>query len=187
MEIRPAALADAEAILAIYAPYVQSTAITFEYEVPDPEAFRSRMEGILKNYPYLVASENGKITGYAYAGPFHPRAAYQHAAEMSVYLDMQCRYRGIGRILYRELEKRLIRQNVFSLYACVTTTGRADDPYVSDASIRFHEKMGYVPVGEYHQCGYKFNRWYDVTWLEKDLGTRPENPEPFIPWPILSK
>ena len=102
--IRPAEADDAEAILAIYAPYVQNTAVTFECDVPDKQSFRSRMEGIMQEYPYLVAEENGKILGYAYAGPFHGRAAFKHTAEISVYLKKECRHQGIGRQLYLELK-----------------------------------------------------------------------------------
>ena len=97
MEIRLATMEDAEEILAIYAPYVRNTAITFEYDVPDINEFRSRIESTLENYPYLVAVKEGRIIGYAYAGAFRKRAAYQHSAEMSIYLDEQCRQQGIGR------------------------------------------------------------------------------------------
>ncbi len=183
MNIRLAAADDAEAILAIYAPYVRDTAITFEYDVPGLGEFRSRVTETLKNYPYLVAEEDGNIVGYAYAGPVRTRAAYRHSAEMTVYVARECRRRGIGKKLYRELEKLLLRQNVFAVYACVTSSVRADDPYVTDASVRFHEKMGYAETGVFHQCGNKFGRWYGVIWLEKNLGTRPENPEPFLPFP----
>ena len=185
MKIRIASIGDAEAILAVYAPYVRNTAITFEYDVPEIRNFRSRIKETLKNYPYLVAEENGKIVGYAYAGVLRERAAYQHIAEMSVYVDQECRRRGIGRALYQELERGLHRQNVFSVYACVTASGRKDDAYVDDGSIRFHERMGYGKVGEYPLCGYKFGRWYDVVWLVKDLGEKPDQPEPFIPFSAL--
>ena len=186
MEIRLAKVDDAEEILAIYAPYVQNTAITFEYDVPDISEFRSRIESTLKNYPYFVAVEEGRIVGYAYAGAFRKRAAYQHSAEMSIYLDEQCRQKGIGTLLYQELEKRLLEQNVFSVYAGVTASDREDDAFVTDASIRFHEKMGYAKIGEYHLCGYKFNQWYNVAWFEKTLGIRLEKPAPFIPFSALN-
>ena len=187
MEIRLATADDAELILAIYAPYIQNTAITFEYDVPEAGAFRSRIEETLKRYPYLVAAEEGRILGYAYAGPLGKRAAYQHSAEMSIYLEGHCRQRGIGRQLYLELEKRLLRQNVFNVYAGVTASDRENDPYVTDASILFHEKMGYTRIGEYHLCGYKFGQWYSVIWLGKALGNRPERPEPFIPFSVLNE
>ena len=187
MEIRLATVEDAEAILAIYAPYVRNTAVTFEYDVPEIREFRSRVENTLNNYPYLVATEEGKIVGYAYAGPFGKRAAYQHSAEMSIYLDERCRQRGIGSRLYRELEKRLLRQNVFNVYAGVTASERKNDAFVTDASIRFHEKTGYRRIGEYHLCGYKFDQWYSVVWLGKELGNRPEKPAPFIPFSALKE
>ncbi len=186
MEIRLATIDDTEAILAIYEPYVRNTAITFEYEVPCPEEFRSRIRETLRNYPYLVAAEGESIVGYAYAGPFRKRAAYQHSAEMSIYIDQRCRQHGIGRSLYLELENRLIRQNVFSLYAGVTKSDRPDDAYVTNGSICFHEKMGYTKIGEYHLCGYKFGQWYNVAWFEKCPGTRPEKPDPFIPFSVLN-
>ena len=187
MRIRPATVDDAEAILAIYAPYVQNTAVTFEYDVPDIQSFRDRTAGILQEYPYLVAEENGKILGYAYAASFHSRAAYKHTAEISVYLDKEYHYQGVGRLLYQELENRLIRQNVFVLYACITSTDRQDDPFLTDGSIRFHEKMGYRAIGEHHLCGYKFDRWYSVIWMEKVIADRPEKPESFISYSKLLK
>lgn len=186
MKIRLAAAEDAEAILAVYAPYVRNTAITFEYEVPEADTFRARVEKTLRNYPYLAAEEDGKIVGYAYAGALRERAAYQHIAETSVYLDGAYRRRGIGRALYRELEARLVRQNVFSVYACITGTDRAKDPFADGGSVPFHEKMGYREVGKFPRSGYKFGRWYDVVWMEKSIADRPENPEPFIPFSGLT-
>ena len=185
MLIRLASVDDAEEILAIYAPYVLDTAITFEYDVPEIGEFRSRIETTLKNYPYLVAVEEGRIVGYAYAGAFRKRAAYQHSAEMSIYIDQRYRQHGIGMSLYLELEKQLVRQNVLSLYAGVTVSDRPDDAYVTDGSICFHERMGYTRIGEYHLCGYKFGQWYNVAWFEKSLGTRPEKPDPFIPFSVM--
>ena len=182
MEIRLASMDDAEDILAVYAPYVRETAVTFEYDVPDADTFRRRVETIRKEYPYLVAAEDGKIVGYAYASAFHERAAYRHTAETSIYLARNRRMRGIGTQLYRELEKRLLRQNVFVLYACVTATDRKNDAFLTDGSILFHEKMGYTVIGKHHLCGYKFDQWYSVVWMEKVLRERPEKPEPFIPF-----
>ncbi|MBQ5676713.1 MAG: N-acetyltransferase, partial [Lachnospiraceae bacterium] len=105
MIIRNASVDDAEALLNIYAYYVKNTAITFEYEVPSLEEFKERITNTLKKYPYLVAEKEDKIVGYAYAGSFHTREAYQHAAELSVYVRQDWRGHGIGSSLYRELEK----------------------------------------------------------------------------------
>ena len=82
----------AAALLAIYAPYVRETAITFEYDVPDEREFAARIRHVLEKFPYLVAeADDGEIVGYAYAGVFHPRAAYQWCAEMSVYVKRDAR------------------------------------------------------------------------------------------------
>ena len=87
VKIRTATENDAEALLEIYEPYVRETAITFEYEVPSAEEFRSRIRNTLLKYPYLVVEQDGEIIGYAYAGPFHDRPAYDWAVETSIYVD----------------------------------------------------------------------------------------------------
>ena len=163
------------------------TAVTFEYDVPDTVSFRTRIRDILKNYPFLVAAEGERILGYAYAHAFYGRAAYRHTAEPSIYLDGSCRRQGIGRRLYEELEKRLLQQHVYVLYACISFPDRRDDPFLTDGSIRFHEQMGYTAAGEHRLCGYKFGRWYSVRWMEKNLAERPETPAPFIPFPELEE
>ena len=94
--IRTANLDDAAALLAVYAPYVEQTAITFEYEVPSLEEFRGRIAHTLRRYPYLAAEESGEILGYAYTGPFGERAAYSWAVETSIYLRQDVRGQGLG-------------------------------------------------------------------------------------------
>lgn len=185
MEIRTAVLEDAEELRNLYAPYVTDTAITFEYEIPEVEEFSRRIEQTLKKYPYLVAVQDGAIIGYAYAGAFRTRAAYQHSAELSIYVDPAFHGAGIGRRLYLELENILRRQHVYVLYACITATSRQQDPNLNDGSIRFHEKMGYTLAGSFHQCGYKFGRWYDMIWMEKEIEKRPADPKPLVPFPAL--
>lgn len=107
--IRAAMPTDAADLLAIYAPYVRETLITFEYTVPTQAVFAQRIRHTLDNqYPYLVAEERGTIVGYAYASAFHPRAAYQWTAELSVYVSLAAQGRGIGRQLYAALEAALI-------------------------------------------------------------------------------
>ena len=106
LRIRTARLSDAPALLKIYAPYVEKTAITFECTVPDIEEFAARMRATLRRYPYLVAERGGEIVGYAYAGPFGSRAAYDWAVEMSIYLREDQRHRGTGKRLYAALEAR---------------------------------------------------------------------------------
>lgn len=187
MEIRLVTKDDAPALQRIYAPYVNETAVTFEYDAPDAAEFARRIENTLREYPYLAAVEDGRIVGYAYAGSFHSRAAYKHCAEVSVYVDREHRGKGIGSLLYSELERRLVRQNVYLLCACITSTERKDDAHLTDASIRFHHKKGYVLVGKHELCGYKFGKWYSVVWMEKLIALREASPEPFIPFSKISE
>lgn len=186
MEIRIARTADAAAIQQIYAPYVAHTAITFEYDVPTVEEMRERIGHTLLKYPYLVAQEQDVITGYAYAGPLRTRAAYSHCAEVSIYLAESRKREGTGQRLYQELERILLRQNVYVLNACITMTERPQDEYLPDASIPFHRHMGYSRIGTHRLCGYKFGRWYSMIWMEKEIAPRPEQPEAFIPFPELT-
>ena len=187
MNIRAAAAEDAASIQKIYAPYVEKTAVTFEYEAPGVDEIRRRIVHTLREYPYLVAVEQGEIVGYAYAGPFYPRAAYRHSAEVSIYLDAKQQKKGIGTRLYRELETRLLRQNVYVVYACIAASERGEDEHLTDASLCFHEKMGYTLAGKHRLCGYKFKKWYSVVWMEKSLSPRPEQPEAFIPFSELGR
>lgn len=167
---------DAGRLVEIYAPYVKQTAVTFEYEVPSVAEFRKRIESILKKYPYMVAEQDGEITGYAYAGVFIERPAADWAAEAAIYVDRGRRRSGVGRALYEALEKALIRQNILNINACIACP-EAEDEYLTYDSIRFHERMGYRMAGRFHQCGYKFGRWYDLVWMEKHLGEHPAKPE----------
>lgn len=166
--LRPATVADAEELLSIYAPYVTGTAITFEYDVPTIDDFRGRIEHTLGSYPYIVAVDetDGSLLGYAYASRFKPRAAYQFACETSIYLRQDARGAGVGKALLTALEDGLIKQGIRSICACITYVQVAD-PYLTNASMRFHERMGYKLVAHFHRSGFKFGRWYDMIWMEK--------------------
>lgn len=182
--IRTAQPQDAQELLAIYAPYVERTAITFEYEVPGPEEFRERIENTLKKYPYLVAERAGELLGYAYTGPFVGRAAYGWSAEVSIYLRQDSRKMGIGRRLYERLENISRSQNITNLNACIGCPEQEDE-HLTNNSLRFHAHMGYDMVGVFHRCGYKFGTWYDMAWMEKLIGEHRSNPFPVIPFPEL--
>ena len=173
LTIRPANLADAQAIQVIYAPYVEKTAITFEYLVPSKEEFRSRIAHTLERYPYLAAIKGEKPLGYAYVSPFKERAAYSWAVETSIYISEDARGLGLGSQLYKVLEYILKQQNIINLNACIT--------YPNPASIAFHEHFGYKTVAHFTKCGYKLDRWQDMIWMEKMLSEHPEKPQPVIP------
>lgn len=184
--IRVATPADAEALLAIYAPYVQHTAITFETAVPAAADFKNRIAATLPRYPYLVAQAAGEIVGYAYTGAFVGRAAYDWAAETSIYLAAGRRGKGWGRKLYAALEAVSRAQGLVNLYACIGMPAEPQDPYLTDASAAFHAHLGYRRVGTFRRCGYKFARWYDMIWMEKIIGAhRTPMPAP-MPFDRLS-
>lgn len=170
MNICPVTANDAKELLEIYAPYVQNTAITFEYEVPSLEEFEGRIKNISAKYPYIKAvDDEGNILGYAYAGAFKGRRAYDWSVETTVYVKQDARRSGVGKALYEALEGALAYIGILNVNACIAKPV-GDDPYLTTDSIIFHGKMGYTPVGVFHQCGYKFKRWYDMTWMEKMLG-----------------
>lgn len=176
---------DAEGLLAIYAPYVEETAITFEYEVPSVEAFRARIAHTLATYPYIVAVEKNKIIGYAYVGRLHERAAYDWSVETSIYVDRRARKHGLGRQLYERLEAILCAMNIINVNACIAYPGTNNDPYLNTNSPDFHAHLGYQLVGHFHACAYKFDRWYDMIWMEKWIAPHPAKPEAMIPFPAL--
>ena len=187
IRLRTAAVSDAEAILAVYAPYIQKTAITFEYEVPSPEEFRQRITATLKSHPYLVAESGGAILGYAYTHPFIGRAASSWSAEASIYLREDACKQGLGRRLYQSLEDVSRAQNILNLNASIAVSEAEDDPYVTRNSADFHAHLGYRQVAEFHCCGCKFGRWYNLIWMEKFLGEHTASPAPVIPFPELSR
>ena len=173
--IRTATPMDAPALLALYAPYVQQTAITFEYDVPTVEEFSLRISQVLQKYPYLVAQRDGELLGYAYAGSFNERAAYDWAVETSVYVGQDKKKQGIGGRLYQALEQTLGEQGILNLNACIAYP-EVEDEYLTHNSVQFPRHLGYRLVGEFHQCGYKFGRWYNMVWMEKHIGSHPAAP-----------
>ena len=169
MRIRSAVVEDANRLLEIYGHYVVHTAISFEYEVPSEEEFRQRVANTLRKYPYLVLEDEGEIRGYAYAGPFSPRAAYDRSCETTVYLDRAVRGRGYGWALYEALEAALKERGFLNLYAKIADP-EVEDEYLTKVSQRFHSRLGFTKVGEFHRCGCKFGRWYNMVCMEKIIG-----------------
>ena len=169
LSIQVAQIADAKKLLAIYAPYVRETAITFEYEVPTLKEFRGRIRHTLQKYPYLVAEQDGTILGYAYVGPFHDRAAYEWAVETSIYVEENLRRCGVGGKLNRALEAVCGAMGILNMEACIGVP-EEEDEYLTRNSENYHAHIGYRLVGEFYQCGYKFGRWYNMVWMEKMIG-----------------
>jgi L-amino acid N-acyltransferase YncA len=163
--IRDASPDDAATIAAIYRPIVERTTISFELDAPDEGEMGSRIVEITRRYPWLVAIDDGKrITGYAYASPHRKRAAYASSVDVSAYVDEAARQHGIGRALYTELFARLAQDGTFH-------RAFAGIALPNDASIAFHQRLGFEPVGIYREVGYKFGRWLDVSWWQRRIET----------------
>ena len=127
INIRSATSDDAKKLLEIYGPYVKNTAISFEYEVPSEEEFQNRIANTIRKYPYLIAEEDDQILGYAYAGAFYGRAAYDWSVETTIYLAPNATKKGVGRLLYETLEQKLKGMGILNLYACIAYPDVEDD------------------------------------------------------------
>jgi L-amino acid N-acyltransferase YncA len=156
--IRPAEPRDAEGCLAVYAPYVATSAATFETTPPDPQDMRER---IAEAKLWLVAERDGRIAGYAYASPHRGRAAYRWAADVAVYVDRAAHRRGVGRELYEALLPLIARQNLHVACAGITLP--------NEASVALHEAVGFELVGIYRAIGFKGGAWRDVGWWQARL------------------
>ena len=159
--IRAATEKDIPAMLAIYGGYVETSTATFEYDVPCRKEFMQRFYTITAQFPWLVWEEDGEILGYAYASAPFSRAAYRWCAEPTVYLRPEAQGKGIAKKLYAMLEWLLEKQGYQVCYALVCSENQR--------SLDFHEKAGYIRRAELPECGYKFNRWLGLIWMEKRL------------------
>ena len=153
--------ADAAACAAIYAPYINDTVISLEEVPPTTEQMGHRIARITERYPWLVAEDDGEITGYAYAGPHRERAAYRWASDVTVYLSPAYFRRGIGSALYTALFDLLVFQGVYVACAGVTLP--------NEPSVGLHASMGFLPVGVYRRVAWKFGSWHDVGWWQLQL------------------
>ncbi len=172
MHIRKATEADAETLLAIYAPYI-ATPVTFENELPTVEEFARRIREITAFYPYLVCEMADRIVGYAYAHRQMERAAYQWNAELSVYIDKDFTRCGIGKQLYTRMIELLRRQHVQTLYSLITLP--------NEASVALHRSFGFRIAGIHKQTGYKCGCWHDVMWMDLRINSAEGEPPALEP------
>jgi phosphinothricin acetyltransferase len=156
--IRLAQEHDAAAIAAIYRPFVEATAVSFETVAPDRDEMARRITETMVSYPWLVCDIGGQVAGYAYASPHRVRAAYQWSVDASVYVGAQYQRCGIGRGLYTSLFRILAAQGFFNACAGITLP--------NPASVALHESVGFTPVGVYRRVGYKLGAWHDVGWWQ---------------------
>ena len=170
--IRVARVEDAAEILAIYAPVVKTTAISFELEPPSLATIQQRVAAILQNHPWLVYEHQEHICGYAYASRHRDRAAYQWSTDVTIYVHPEWHRRGVGHALYTSLLAVLRLQGFFNAYAGITLP--------NPASVGLHESVGFQPLGVYREVGYKLGAWHDVGWWSLALHPKVPDPEPPI-------
>lgn len=159
--IRQATISDCKEILDIYSHYIENTSVSFETEVPSLTEFSSRIGSIINIYPYLVYIRNNKIIGYAHASKHRERAAYRYDIDVSVYIQNGLQGQGAGTALYTNLFEILASRKYYNAYAGITLP--------NEKSIALHYKFGFKEIGVHHNTGYKFNKWHDVMWFEKQL------------------
>ena len=159
--IRSASLVDAPSLLAIYRPYVERTAVSFELEVPSVEEFAARIAKALAGWHWLVAEHEGQCVGYAYASSHRERPAYKWSVEVSAYVAPDHQRQGLGLALYSQLFRELSTRGFCNAYAGVTLP--------NEPSLALHRKVGFSPVGIFHAVGRKFGQWQDVAWFQRSL------------------
>jgi phosphinothricin acetyltransferase len=162
---RPVAPGDVAAITRIYAHAVKHGTASFELEPPDEAEIARRLEALLaRRFPYLIAAQDGVILGYAYAGPYRARPAYDWCVEDSIYIAPDMQRRGIGRLLLTELvaaaETRGFRQMIGVIGDSANT-----------ASVAVHAAVGFRLIGTFQSIGFKFGRWLDTVLMQRALGT----------------
>jgi phosphinothricin acetyltransferase len=166
--VRAATEADAAACAAIYAPYVEDTAITFELEPPSTQEMAQRIAAAQRTHAWVVLEDGGRVVGYAYGARFAQRSAYRWACEVSVYIERGRRRTGGGRALYESLLPRLGARGFRVAVAGMTLP--------NDASIGLHRALGFEPVGTYRRIGYKLGHWHDVAWAQRLIGEGGDPP-----------
>ena len=152
--IRPATESDAAGVAAIYDWYVANTTITFEVDPVPAAEMAQRMRAVLAAHDWLVLERGGELLGYAYAGRYHARAAYELATESTIYLRNGVGGQGLGTALYGELVRRTFARGYRHMIGGIALP--------NDASVRLHEKLGFVKAGHFARIGRKFERWIDV-------------------------
>jgi phosphinothricin acetyltransferase len=160
---------DVPGILEIYAPFILRTAVTFEETVPEEDTFWERIQLIMTELPFLVCEIDGRIAGYAYASGYRSRASYRWAKEVSVYVHPDFRRKRIALALYTSLNEMVRYQGIACLLAIITLP--------NDASVAFHEHLGYRKCGVFPKVGYKLNQWQNVGWYELFLQDENEAPK----------
>ncbi|MBV1909779.1 MAG: GNAT family N-acetyltransferase [Kangiellaceae bacterium] len=165
--IRDVLPSDASAIVNIYNHYVLNSVVTFELDPITIKDMSQRIETVSSSeLPWVVATENEQVVGYAYGTKWKERAAYRFSVETTVYLDPGSKKKGWGTKLYNKLFNKLEEMNVHLAIGGITLP--------NEASIALHEKLGMTQVAHFNQIGFKFDQWLDVGYWQKVLNS-PNN------------
>ena len=163
--LRRATEADAPALLAIYRPFVESTAVSFETAVPTHAEFAARIAKAVEGWQWLVAEQNAQCVGYAYGSSHRERPAYQWSVEVSAYVHPNFYRQGIGRALYLKLFEELKHKGFCNAFAGVALP--------NESSMALHRSVGFEPIGTFKAVGRKFGKWHDVAWFQRTLQGSP--------------
>jgi phosphinothricin acetyltransferase len=173
LRIRDVTATDVAAVTDIYAHHVRHGTGTFELVPPAITEMASRITAVIEaQLPFLVAEyDDGAIVGFAYAGPYRPRPAYQRTVEDSIYLSPDAFGRGVGTQLLNALLHRCEAWGARQVIAVIGDSANV-------ASVRLHEKCGFAVVGTFRAVGWKHNRWLDTVLMQRSLGlgSDPERP-----------
>ncbi len=168
--IRPVTPSDIAAITRIYAHAVNFGTASFELEPPDEAEMNRRMVALLEGgFPYLAAEADGRLVGYAYAGPYRPRRAYRFSVEDSIYVDPNVHRRGVGRALLHRLIEESERRGFRQMVAVIGDSAQT-------ASIELHRALGFRMIGAVENVGFKFGRWLDTVLMQRALGPGASTP-----------
>ena len=171
--VRPASEEDAAACIAIYRPYVENTAISWEIEVPTVGEMAARIAGLRDTHDWLVLERDDRIIGFAYGQPLKRPATFQWSTETGIYVDIDHHRAGGGRKLYTQLLRRLRERGYRRAFAGITQP--------NEASNGFHRSFGFRDVGLYRAVEWKHDSWHDVAWMQLDLLGDGDHEQPPAP------
>ena len=164
-KIRAAVEADAPALLGIYRPFVEATAVSFETGVPAAAQFAERIARVTAGWQWLVAEQDGQCIGYAYGSSHRDRPAYRWSVEVTAYVHPSRHRQGVGRALYLQLLEELAHKGFCNAYAGITLP--------NEGSAALHQSVGFEPIGVFKAVGRKFGKWQDVAWFQRTLRNSP--------------
>jgi L-amino acid N-acyltransferase YncA len=170
IDIGPVEASDIASIGSLYREVVRYGTASFEIEPPDDGEMARRAEALVSGgFPYLVARREGRLLGYAYAGPYRPRPAYRFTVEDSIYVDPDAQGRGVGRLLLAHLVEAGAACGFRQMIAVIGDSA-------NQASIALHRRFGFRSAGLFEGVGWKHGRWLDTVLMQKALGPGADAP-----------